>query len=91
MDSFTPALEHLTVSNSLKYSHLGTPSIERAYAAFAANSDLCLSFLRRCVDYGEKVIGWGLSSIPLPAPFRVMASHELWERPVKLRTEVTHA
>jgi hypothetical protein len=56
--------------------------------AFAANSDLCLSFLQRCVDYGEKAIDCHLPSIPLPAPFRVMASYDLRERTVRFHPQM---
>ena len=57
--------------------------------ASAANSDLCLSFLWRCVDYGEKVIDRHLPSIPLPAPFSVMASYDLRERTARFQSEMT--
>jgi hypothetical protein len=30
-------------------------AIWRVYVAFAANNDLCFSFLRRCTDYSEKM------------------------------------
>ena len=35
------------------------------------------------------VIGCRLPSIPLPAPFRVMASYDLGERSVGIQSEVT--
>ena len=57
--------------------------------AFAANSDLCLSLLRRCVDYGEKVIGCHFPYIPLPTPIRMMASYDLRERTVRFQLEMT--
>jgi hypothetical protein len=85
MGLLTSALERLPSSNSFKYSQSGQPSIQRVYVAFAANSDLCLSFLRQCADYGEKVISWRLPPI---ASLRVMASHDLRERTIRLRSEM---
>jgi hypothetical protein len=89
MGSLTSALDRLLSSYSLKYLPSCQPSIQRVYVAFAANSDLCLSFLRRCVDYGEKVIGCRLHPTPLPASFRVMTSYNLRERTVRFQSEMT--
>jgi hypothetical protein len=89
MGSLALALDRLPSSNSVKYSRLGRTPIQRVYVRFAANSDVCLSFLRRCADYGEKVIGWRLSSIDLPTPLRPMASHDLRERTTRLLAEMT--
>ena len=59
--------------------------------AFAANKDVCLTLLQRCADYGVKLIG--LPSVALPTPPRVMASvaasHDLWERTMRLRSKMT--
>ncbi len=60
--------------------------------AFAANRDLCLSFVRRCANYGEMVIGWHLPSVALPMPHHVVAAHasrDLRKRAMKLPSEVT--
>jgi hypothetical protein len=64
-------LDRISSSNSIKYSQLGQSSFQRVYVAFAANSDLCLSFLVHCADYREKVIGWRFPSIASPAFSRV--------------------
>ena len=53
--SLTSALDCLNSCKSLKYSQSGRSFIQPVYEAFAANSDMCLSFLRQCADYGEKV------------------------------------
>jgi hypothetical protein len=87
MDSLKSALDRLLSSNSLKYLKSGSSSIQPAYVAFAANSDLCLSLLRSCADYGENVIG--LPSIVLPTSRRVIASHDLRERTTRLLSEIT--
>ena len=62
--------------------------MQRVYEAFAANSDLCLSFLQKCADYGGKAIGWRLPPTDLPTSLRVMASRDLRERTMRLRSEM---
>jgi hypothetical protein len=57
--------------------------------AFAANSGLCLSFLRRCADYGESVIGLRVPSIASPTSSCGDAPHDLRERTMKLLSEMT--
>jgi hypothetical protein len=91
MGSLEDALERMSSSASLRYSQLGRSSFQRLYIAFAGNSDICLSFLRRCVDYGESVLAWRLVSIGSPTSSRVGASgsHDLPERTTELRSEVT--
>ena len=84
MGSLTSALERLLSSNSLKYTRSGSSSIQPIYVAFAANSDLCLSLLRRCAHYEEKVI-----SLPLPTSHGGMPSHDLLERTMRLQSEMT--
>ena len=88
MGSLASALDRILSSNSLKYSRSGRSSVQTVqpvYVAFAANSDLCLSLLRSCADYGENVIG--LPSVALSASRRVMASHDLQERTMRLLSE----
>jgi hypothetical protein len=87
--SFGEALERISSSTSLRYSPLSRSSFQRAYVAFAANSDLCLSFLRNCDDYGEKVFTWCLSFNASPMSSRVGAPHDLRERTARLLSEAT--
>ena len=89
MGSLTSALDRLPLSDSVKYSREGLSSIRQVYVAFAANSDLCLSFLRRCADYGEKVICWRLPSTDLPTLPCVDTSHDLRERTIRVLAEMT--
>ena len=89
MGSLTSALDRLTLSDSIKYSRSGLSSVQRVYVSFAANSDLCHSFLRRCADYGEKVIGWRLPSTDLPTSSCVDAAHDLRERTMRFLAEMT--
>ena len=87
MGSLTLALDRLLSSNSLRYSKSSSSSIQPVYVAFEANSDLCLSLLRSCADYGENVIG--LPSIALSTSLRTMASRDLQERTTRLLFEMT--
>ena len=87
--SFGEALERISSSASLRYSPLSQSSFQRAYVAFAANSDLCLSFLRRCADYGKKMFAWCLSFNALPISPRVGVPHDLRERTARLLSEAT--
>lgn len=83
------ALDRIFSSASLRYSQSGPSSIQRVYVAFAANSDMCLSFLQLCADYGEKMVARCLPSIPLPASTCVDATHDLRERTRSLQSEMT--
>jgi hypothetical protein len=85
--SFGEALERISSSASLRYSPLSLPSFQRVYVAFAAHSDVCLSFLRHCADYGEKVFTWCLSSNASPISSRVGAPDHLRERTARLLSE----
>jgi hypothetical protein len=77
------------LSASLRYSPLSQSSFQRAYVAFAANSDLCLSFLQHCADYGEKMFTWCLSSNASPISSRAGMPHDLRERTARLLSEAT--
>jgi hypothetical protein len=50
---------------------MGRSSFQRVYIAFAGNSDICLSFLRNCADYGEKVSDCFLPSTGSPTSSRL--------------------
>ena len=89
MGSLEDAFERMLSSASLQYSQLGRSSFQRVYIAFAGNSDICLSFLRQCADYGESVLALRLASIGLPTSSRVCASHDLQERSTGLWSEGT--
>ena len=89
MGLLTSALDRLTLSNSLKYSQSGRSLIERVYVAFAANSDVCLTFIRQCADYGEKVFSLCLDSIASPTSSRAGVSDDLRERTMRLQSETT--
>ena len=83
----TSALDRLPSSKSVQYLRLGRSSIQRVYVAFAANSDLCLSFIQRCANYGEKVFACCSPSISLPASPHVGAPYDLRERTMRLLSE----
>jgi hypothetical protein len=86
------ALERVCSSASWQHLPLSSPGrsfFQRVYVTFAGNSDLCLSFLRLCVDYGEKVFTWYPSSITLPTSSREGVTHDLREQTTKLLSEAT--
>jgi hypothetical protein len=90
IDSLGEALERISSSASLQYSELrGRSDFERVYIAFAGNSDMCLSFLCKCADYGEKAFAWCFPSIASPASTRVGTPYDVGERSMGLRSEVT--
>ena len=88
MGLLASALDRLPLSDSVKYSRSGQSPIRQVYVAFAANSDLCVSFLRRCADYGEKVVGWHLPSTDLPTLSCVNTPHDLRERTIRFLAEM---
>jgi len=89
MGSLTSALDRLVSSNSLKYLQSGRSFMQRVYVGFLANSDVCLSFLRQCVDYGEKVFALCLPSIASPTSHTYYGVRDFWERTMRLRSEIT--
>ena len=87
--SFGIALDRISSCDSYRYSPLSRPSFQRAYVGFAASSDLCLSFLRDCAHYGEKVFTWCFSFIASPASSPVGGPQDLRERTARLLSEAT--
>jgi hypothetical protein len=93
INSLGEALEHISSSASLQYSLSGLSYFQRVYVAFAGHSDLCLSLLRNCADYGEKVFIWCFPSISSPTSSQVDIPHVtgLPERATGLCPELTGA
>ena len=89
--SLGEALERISSSVSLQYSVSGLSYFQRVYVAFAGHSDLCLSFLQHCADYGEKVFAWCFPSTPSPTSSQVDIPHVtgLPEQATGLRPELT--
>jgi len=89
--SFGEALERISSSDSLRYSPLSLHSFQRVYVAFSANSDLCLSVLRNCAGYGEKVFTWCFSfnASPISSQVGAPAPHDLREGTARLLSETT--
>jgi len=85
--SFGETLERIFSSVSLRYSPLSRSSFQRVYVAFAANSDLCHSFLRHCADYGEKVFTCCRPFYASPISSRVGVPHDLRERAARFLSE----
>ena len=88
MGLLTSALDHLNSCKSLKYSRSGRSFIQPVYEAFTANSDMYLSFLRQCADYGEKAFV-SLPSIASHTSSCVAGPHDLRERTMRLRVEMS--
>ena len=87
MGSLDDALERMSSTASLHYSQSGRSSFQRVYVAFAGNSDICHSFLRRCAEYGECVLAWRLVSIGSPR-IGASGSHDPRKRTTGPRSEV---
>jgi hypothetical protein len=79
----------MSSSASLQYSQLGRSSFQKVYVAFAGNSDICLSLLRNCANYGKMVFTWCFPSIASPTSSCVGAAYDIRERITELRSEVT--
>ena len=73
--SLGDALECMSSTASLQYSQSGQSYFQRVYVAFAGNRDLCLSLLRSCADYGEKVLSWCFPLIASPTSSQVGVPH----------------
>ena len=68
----------------------GLHSIQGVYVAFAANRDVCHSFLRRCAEYGEKLLALSRRfTIASPTSARVGTPYKLPERTMRLRSKMT--
>ena len=90
--SLGEALERMSSSASLQYSLSGLSFFQRVYVAFAGHSDLCLSFLQHCAEYGEKVFAWCFPSTPSPTSSQAdIHVTGLPERATGLRPESTGA
>jgi len=81
MGSLEEALKLVHSSASLEHTpYSGLSLVLGVEFAFTRNSDLCLAFLRRCVDYQDFVAAlystW-------PTSTRVVASHDLCERAMR--------
>jgi hypothetical protein len=88
--SLGESLDRMFSSASLQYSPpLSRSSFQRVYVAFAANSDLCLSLLRNCANYGEKVFTWCFSYDASSKSSGVGVPHDsdLRERTARLLSE----
>jgi hypothetical protein len=79
----------MSSSASLQYSQLGWSSFQKVYIAFAGNSDLCLSLLRNCADYGKKVLTWCFPSIASPTSSRAGGPYNTREWTTERQSEVT--
>ncbi len=89
MTSLKDALQRIRSSVSLDYSStaVALTLVLRADLAFTADRDRCLSFLRRCANYGEIVTASSFPSIVWQRSSNIGASDDLQERIAKLLAE----
>ena len=80
-------LQKIQESASVEYSNMSLVPILRAKYELAKNNDLCFTFFRRCVEFGEMVAGSSAALINHFAFSRVRASTGLLEGAMALGTE----
>ncbi len=87
MGSLEENLKLIRSSASLAHiSYSGLSLVLRVEVAFARNSDLCLTFLRRCVNYRDFVAAFYNPPITLATS---PPSHDLCERAMRPPFETT--
>ncbi|KAI0293250.1 hypothetical protein BC826DRAFT_391213 [Russula brevipes] len=82
------ALRRVRDSASMEFSYASLAPVLQVNLGLTQNSELCLAFLRRCVDFGEVVVVSSAAFIAYPTFSRVEASSNLRGRAMALRTEV---
>ncbi|KAH9961522.1 hypothetical protein BC827DRAFT_323669 [Russula dissimulans] len=80
-------LQRVRESASVTFSLMNLGPVLQVKLGLTQNSELCLSFFRRCVDFGEIVAGLSAASIAYPAFSRLRASNDLQERVMTLMAE----
>ena len=81
MGSLCRALKRIRSSASLVHvSYSGLPLLMRVELAFSGDCDQCLSFLRRCTEYGEIVTEFCTFPSSLPTSSHLEDSQDLRER-----------
>jgi len=90
MGSLCRALKRIRSSASLEHvSYSGLPLLLRVELAFSGDCDQCLSFLRRCTEYGEIVTEFCTFPSALPTSSHLEDLQELRERILGLQFETT--
>jgi len=82
-------LQKVRESASVAFSLMGLAPVFQVKLGLAQNSELCLSFFRRCVDFGQIIGASSTASMTYPYPTfsRLTASSDLQERILTLMTE----
>jgi len=80
-------LQRIHDSASVEYSNMSLAPILRAKMGLAQNSNLCFTFFRHCVEFGEMVTATSAALIGSTAFSRVKDSNGLLERAMALGTE----
>jgi hypothetical protein len=71
----------------MEFSYTSLVPVLQVSLGLTQNSELCLAFLRRCVDLGELVVASPAAFVAYPTFSRVKASNNLQGRATALRTE----
>jgi hypothetical protein len=88
LNTLKGSLRRIHESASVESSNMSLDPIRRAESSLAENKELCFTFFRRCVEFGEMVAGSPDALIDHLAFSHVRASNDLLEGAVALNTEV---
>ena len=77
-------------SASVESSHTVLALILRVNLGFTQNSEMCLAFFRRCVNFGEVIDASSITFVAHPTFSRARASDDLQERVTALGTEAAY-
>lgn len=90
MGSLGGALKRIRSSASLEHvSYSGLALLLQVDLGFSRDCDQCLSFLRRCAEYGEIVTVFSVSPSSSPTSSHLRASQDLRQRALRLQLETT--
>jgi len=90
MGFLSEALKRIRSSATFEHvSYSGLPLVLQVDLAFSGDCDQCLSFLRRCVEYGEIVTTFCSLSSSRPTYPHLEGSQDLRDRILGLRFETT--
>lgn len=87
LSTLEKALHNVRESASVESSHTRIALILQVNLGFTQNSEMCLAFFRRCVDFGEVIAASSVTFVAHPSFSRARASNDLQERVMALGTE----
>jgi len=83
-------IQRLRDSASVASSLISLGPVLQVKLGLTQNSELCLSFFRRCVDFGEIIVALSTASIAYPSFSPLRASTDLQERVMTLITKAVN-